>query len=61
MERIGMVVCVCNAIRESDVRQAARSGAQCPRSAYESLGRRPRCGQCLTFARQIIEEEREAA
>ncbi len=56
-----MVVCICNAIRESDVREAARSGAQCPRSAYEALGRRPRCGQCLTFAREIIAEERAAA
>jgi len=56
-----MVVCICNAIRESDVREAARKGAGCPRSAYESLGRRPRCGQCLPFARMIIEEEVEAA
>jgi bacterioferritin-associated ferredoxin len=56
-----MVVCICNAIRESDVRQAARSGASCPRSAYEALGRRPRCGQCLTFAREIIDAERAAA
>ena len=60
-ERTRMVVCICNAIRESDVRQAVRSGAQCPRSAYETLGRRPRCGQCLTFAREIIEDERTAA
>ena len=56
-----MVVCICNAIRERDVRQAVRSGAQCPRSAYESLSRRPRCGQCLTFAREIIAEEQAAA
>lgn len=56
-----MVVCICNAIRESDVRQAARLGAQCPRSAYEALGRRPRCGQCLTFAREIIADEQAAA
>ncbi|MFP5454548.1 MAG: bacterioferritin-associated ferredoxin [Alphaproteobacteria bacterium] len=48
---------MCNAIRESDVRDAARKGASCPRSAYQTLGRRPRCGQCLPFARSIIEEE----
>lgn len=52
-----MVVCICNAIRETDVRAAARKGASCPRSAYESLGRRPRCGQCLPYARSIIEDE----
>ncbi|TMJ15952.1 MAG: (2Fe-2S)-binding protein, partial [Alphaproteobacteria bacterium] len=45
-----MIVCVCNAIRERDVREAAQAGASCPNSAYRSLGRRPRCGQCVPFA-----------
>ena len=52
-----MVVCVCNVIREQDVRGAARAGAICPRSAYATLGKRPRCGQCLPFARDIIAAE----
>lgn len=52
-----MVVCVCNAIREQDVRAAARKGCADPRSAYASLGRRPRCGQCVPFAREIIAAE----
>ena len=56
-----MVVCMCNAIREKDVRAAARSGASCPIAAYASLGRSPRCGRCLSFARQIIAEEACAA
>ena len=56
-----MVVCHCNAIRERDVREAARSGAQCPVSAYASLGRRPRCGQCIPFAREVVESEAVAA
>jgi bacterioferritin-associated ferredoxin len=58
---MGMIVCVCNAIRESDVRQAARAGASCPRSAYASAGRQIRCGQCLPFARGIIAAERANA
>jgi len=49
-----MIVCVCNAIRESDVRQAALEGASCPSSAYGRFGRKPRCGQCFSFARQVI-------
>lgn len=49
-----MIVCVCNAIRESDVRQAARDGASCPTSAYGRFGRKPRCGQCFSFAREVI-------
>ena len=56
-----MVVCVCNAIREKDVRAAVRSGANCALSAYASLGRRPRCGRCLPFAREIVAAETCAA
>jgi bacterioferritin-associated ferredoxin len=53
-----MVVCVCNAIRERDVRDAARAGCADPIRAYASMGRRPRCGQCLPFARELIASER---
>ena len=56
-----MVVCICNAIRESDVRACARDGAHCPASAYARLGRKPKCGQCLPFAREIIAKELAAA
>ena len=56
-----MIVCICNAIRETDVRKAARSGASCPASAYASVGRRARCGQCIPFAREIIAAERAGA
>ena len=52
-----MVVCVCNAIREHDVRHAARSGARSPVTAYRSLGCKARCGQCIPFAREIIKAE----
>lgn len=56
-----MIVCVCNALKETDVRKAARDGASCPSSAYKSLGRRAKCGQCFSFARQIIAGERATA
>ncbi|HEX6374616.1 MAG TPA: (2Fe-2S)-binding protein [Allosphingosinicella sp.] len=49
-----MIVCVCNAIRESDLRLAARDGASCPTSAYRACGGKPRCGQCFPFAREVI-------
>lgn len=52
-----MVVCVCNAIREKDVRAAAKAGHRSPCSAYAAMGRRPRCGQCVPFAREIIAAE----
>ena len=56
-----MVVCHCNAIRERDVREAARAGVDCPLRAYAALGRRPKCGQCIPYARELIAEERAAA
>lgn len=56
-----MVVCICNAIREKDIREAAKKGCQTPSTAYASLGRRARCGQCVSFARQIINAETATA
>lgn len=56
-----MVVCICNAIREKDIRDAARDGAHTPSRAYAMLGRRARCGQCVSFARDIIQSERAIA
>jgi bacterioferritin-associated ferredoxin len=56
-----MIVCVCNAIRESEVRAAARNGASCPTTAYRTRGCKPRCGQCFAFAREIIAAETAAA
>jgi bacterioferritin-associated ferredoxin len=55
-----MIVCVCNAIRESEVRRAAREGATCPRTAYARVNRKARCGQCFSFAREVIAAERGA-
>jgi bacterioferritin-associated ferredoxin len=59
--RASMVVCVCNAIREKDLREAARDGADTPCNAYARFGRRPKCGQCVSFARTIIAAERASA
>ena len=53
-----MIVCVCNALTEDEVREAARSGATCPISAYAHLDCEPQCGCCLDYAQEIIDEER---
>jgi len=52
-----MVVCVCNEIKEKDLRAAVRSGADRPSQVYAKLGRKPKCGQCLAFAQTIIRSE----
>lgn len=56
-----MMVCVCNAIRERQVREAARQGSSTACQAYRALGLQPKCGQCVPFARSIIDEERAVA
>ena len=57
-----MVVCVCNAIRERELRDVARSGElRSAKAAYAQLGRKPKCGQCLSFARNIISDVAETA
>lgn len=56
-----MVVCICNALKEKDVREAARAGACSPAKAYRSLGCQVKCGQCVPFARDLIGRERATA
>jgi bacterioferritin-associated ferredoxin len=53
-----MILCSCNAIRESDVRAAARRGCPCPESAYRSLGCEFQCGSCRDHAEELIAAER---
>lgn len=53
-----MIVCLCNRITESEVRQAARAAAPNPLKAYAFHGCEPQCGCCLDFAQDIINDER---
>ncbi|QYU67286.1 (2Fe-2S)-binding protein [Leptolyngbya sp. 15MV] len=54
-----MYICICNAIRECELRRVARHVAGDAEAAYAALGKRPNCGQCLTDADDILTEERE--
>lgn len=56
-----MYVCICNAIREKDLRCAARRMNGDAEAVYAAMGRKPQCGQCLDEAEEIIAEEVEAA
>ena len=53
-----MIICVCNAIREDELRAAAREGATEPVAAYKALGCEPLCGCCLDCAQEVIDDER---
>jgi len=56
-----MYTCICNAIRETDLRRAARCHRGDAETVYSRLGKRPNCGHCLEEAEAIIAEEREGA
>lgn len=53
-----MYICICNAIRESDLRAAALSSGGDAEATYAKLGKRPNCGQCLDKAQDILDQER---
>ncbi|MDG1707685.1 MAG: (2Fe-2S)-binding protein [Emcibacteraceae bacterium] len=56
-----MYVCVCNALNENTVREAARKnkGSQSVVKVYETLGVKPQCGMCLCDAQDICNSERQ--
>jgi bacterioferritin-associated ferredoxin len=56
-----MYVCICNAIRESDLRSAARCCSGDADAVYASLGRTPQCRQCIDDAHEIMLHERTSA
>ena len=55
-----MYICVCNAIRESDLKVAARCTSGDAEAVYAAMGKKPNCGQCLIDAELLIGEAREA-
>ena len=55
-----MIVCLCNAIREDEIRAAARNGAPCAITAYRSVDCEVQCGHCLDYADDLIAKERAA-
>jgi bacterioferritin-associated ferredoxin len=56
-------VCVCNAYRESHVRDAIQhsreDGVPTVAQVYARLGRAPRCGRCLLYVEDLINRTRE--
>ncbi|NNC59526.1 MAG: ferredoxin [Erythrobacter sp.] len=54
-----MYVCICNAIREAELRAVAHRTSGDAEEAYAALGKVPNCGHCLCDADGILFEERE--
>lgn len=53
-----MYICICNAIRENDLRAAARCHGGSAEALYCRMGKTPQCRQCLDEAEDIVAEER---
>jgi bacterioferritin-associated ferredoxin len=53
-----MYVCICNAIRETELRAAARTCPGGPEEVYASLGKVPQCRQCFEQASAILLDAR---
>lgn len=56
-----MIVCVCNDLREREVRSKAREVAGSVGRVYAELGATPQCCQCIPYAVDMIREERQRA
>lgn len=53
-----MYVCICNAIRDREIADAALGAPATVAEVFRRVGRRPQCGKCLPDVAQMIEEAR---
>ncbi len=53
-----MYACICNAIREPDLRRTAREYSGNAEALYARLGFTPKCRQCLEDADLVVAEAR---
>jgi len=51
-----LYVCVCKAITDHQIREAARNGARTLDDLRRDLGVASECGNCAAYARQYLEE-----
>ncbi|MDE0660597.1 MAG: (2Fe-2S)-binding protein [Gammaproteobacteria bacterium] len=51
-----MYVCLCQAVKDSEVRQAVASGVEDVDQLAEALGVGTGCGSCRDFAQSLIDE-----
>jgi bacterioferritin-associated ferredoxin len=51
-----MIVCVCNAVSDRDVRREIEAGASCLEDLTERLGVANCCGACAQCAEQLLLE-----
>ena len=55
-----MYVCVCQAVTERQIREAAEGGARTLKDLRRDLGVARDCGHCASYARQCLHEANAA-
>jgi len=55
-----MYVCICNAITDKQIRQAAKAGVEDLWELQRQLGVAAGCGSCKEMASQILSEGRQS-
>jgi bacterioferritin-associated ferredoxin len=50
-----MYVCLCNAIKESELRELAHSGVREAHAPYEALGVELNCETCLEHVQEVLD------
>jgi len=53
-----MYVCICNALKCRELREAASSEEASVAEVFRRCGGRPKCGKCLPDVAQMIEDAR---
>ena len=53
-----MYVCLCNGIRETELRQLAREGVRDVKTAYARLDSELVCQYCLEEAQMVLNDEK---
>lgn len=54
-----MYVCLCKAITDTQIRQAAENGCESMRDLNKELGVATQCGKCGKDARQILKDVKQ--
>jgi len=54
-----MLICICNVIKEEELREVARHGVTDAEEAYAVLGKTPQCRVCLDHADDVMACERQ--
>ncbi|MHA7871461.1 MAG: (2Fe-2S)-binding protein [Hyphococcus sp.] len=53
-----MYICICNALRDKQLKAAAGDDARTVADVFRRCGTRPQCGKCLHDVAAIIEDAR---